>query len=94
MNLNDVIIKPIMTEKSEDLRKEGKYVFQVIPSANKELVKLAVSTLFDVKIEKVNIMNVRGKLKRFRNSYAPSANWKKAIVTLKKGDKLDFYEGM
>ena len=94
MNLNDVILKPVMSEKSEELRKAGKYVFKVHPDANRELVKRAIMFMFEVKVEKVNILNVKGKRKRFRNSFFPGPAWKKAIVTLKEGGKLDFYEGV
>ena len=93
MNYNDILIKPIMSEKSEKNRTEGKYVFKVDAKANKELIKQAITSMFDVKVDKINILNVRGKKKKFRNIYVPGPNWKKAVITLKEGSKLEFYEG-
>ena len=82
-----------MTEKSEALRAEGKYVFLVSPRANKELVRQAVRSIFDVTPVAVNIVNVRGKKRRFRNTFAYASDKKKAIVTLKEGDSIEIYEG-
>lgn len=96
MNLSDVLIRPLMTEKTEWLRNaDNKYAFEVAPRANKELVRQAVKTLFEVEVDKVNIINVRGRKRRYQNnrhySYGPAK--KKAIVTLKQGEKIDIYEG-
>lgn len=93
MNLSDVLIKPLLTEKSEMLRAENKYTFKVAAQANKELVREAFFAIFDIKPVKVNIMCVVGKKTKYRNKLTKRADWKKAIVTLKKGDTLDIFEG-
>ncbi len=93
MNLNDIIIKPVLSEKSTDHAEMGKYVFRVSMKANKDTVKKAIHDIFNVQPEKVNIIRVRGKRKRVRYHYGNTAAWKKAIVTLKKGDKIELFEG-
>ncbi len=81
----DVIIRPILTEKSHRLMNEGKYVFEVNPLANKGQIKEAVEKIFNVKVEKVNVINVKPKPKRRGLFVGRSRRWKKAIVTLKEG---------
>lgn len=93
MDYNDVIIKPVLSEKSTTLAKEGKYVFRVSKNANKKIVKRAIKEIFNVEPVRVNIMNVRGRRKRVRYNYGYTASWKKAIVTLKQGDKIELFEG-
>ena len=93
MYFNDVIIKPVVSEKSTDLLEKGKYVFRVSMKANKQIVKQAVKALFNVEAECVNVLRVRGKKKRVRAQYGFTPVWKKAIVTLKKGDKIELFEG-
>ncbi len=93
MDYNDVIIRPVLSEKSTDLAEMRKYVFRVSTRANKNLVKRAVKELFNVEPVSVNISNVRGRRKRVRYSYGLTASWKKAIVTLKEGDKIELFEG-
>ena len=92
MDYNDIIIEPYITEKTGDLRKQNKYVFKVHKKANKSEIKKAIEKIFDVKVKKVNVMNVKPKEKynyRLRHtSWKPS--WKKAIVTLEKG-KIDIF---
>jgi len=92
MDYNDVIIRPVLSEKSTDLAEMGKYVFRVSTRANKNLVKRAVKEIFNVEPVSVNIINVRGRRKRVRYSYGLTASWKKAIVTLKEGDKIELFE--
>jgi len=92
MDYNDVIIKPVLSEKSTELNAVGKYVFKVPMSANKHLVKKAVRAIFNVTPEQVNIIRVRGKRKRVRHSYGNTPAWKKAIITLKQGEKIEIFE--
>lgn len=81
----DIIIRPILTEKSHRMMGEGKYVFEVNPNANKGQIKEAVEHIFNVKVEKVNVINVKSKPKRRGIFVGKSRRWKKAIVTLKEG---------
>jgi large subunit ribosomal protein L23 len=90
----DVLKKPLITEKSTSLLQENKYTFEVDPRANKTEIKQAVQSIFKVKVEKVNTMRVKGKTKRVRNIPGKTSDRKKAIVTLRKGDKIEIFEGM
>jgi large subunit ribosomal protein L23 len=91
MNLYDVIAYPLITEKCAlDTEKKNKYAFRVHPSATKVEIKQAVEKVFNVKVVKINTSNVRGKLKRVRYQPGYTAAWKKAVVTLKGGQKIDF----
>lgn len=88
------IIEPILTEKLSDLQeKENKYGFVVDKNANKIEIKKAVEDKFEVKVEKVTTMNMKGKLKKLGRFEGRRASWKKAIVTLAENDKIDFIEG-
>jgi len=96
MNLDiyDIIRYPLVTERSTDLRENlNKIVFIVNPRANKHQVKKAVEETLKVKVARVNIMNVEGKRKRLGRFEGKKPDSKKAIVTLKKGEKLDIFEG-
>ncbi len=93
MNSNDIIIKPVISEKSTGMMVDNKYVFKVAYNSNKLTVKLAVKEIFGVTPEKVNIINVRGKNRRLRYRMGKRSAWKKAIVTLKAGDKIEIFEG-
>ena len=94
MNLHDVIISPMMTEKTEALKNPSeninRYTIKVRTDANKELIRQALHKIYRVDAVKINIINVRGKNKRFRQDHFRSPSWKKAIVTLSKGQKVDF----
>ncbi|MFA4886091.1 MAG: 50S ribosomal protein L23 [Desulfotomaculaceae bacterium] len=90
----DILKKPVVTEKSTSLLQDNKYTFVVDPRANKTEIKQAVEKTFKVKVEKVNTMNVKGKIKRVRRIPGRTPDIKKAIVTLKKGDKIEIFEGM
>ncbi len=92
MDVNDIIIRPVITEKATELAKENKYVFRVHKKANKNMIEKAISSIFGVTPVKVNVMIVRGKRKRVRYNYGYTPSWKKAIVTLKQGDKIDIFE--
>jgi large subunit ribosomal protein L23 len=77
-----------------DLLAEGKYTFAVDPRANKSQIKRAIEDIFDVRVDKVNTMNMRGKLRRMGRYVGRQPNWKKAIVRLKGDDKIEFFAGM
>lgn len=93
MDHNDILIRPVLSEKSTEMAAIGKYVFRVPMKANKLMVARAVKEVFNVEPERVNVMVVRGRLKRVRQQYGMTPAWKKAIVTLKKGDKIELFEG-
>lgn len=93
-NPRDIIIKPVVSEKSTNLLADNKYTFWVDTKANKVEIKQAVEDLFKVKVEKVNTMNVRGKRKRVRQFVGTTPARKKAIVTLREGDKIEIFEGV
>ena len=91
----DIIVRPIITEKSMDGLAERKYTFEVAKNANKIEVKKAVETLFGVKVAKVNTISVKGKKKRMGRSEGYTSDWKKAIVTLTEDSKtIEFFDGM
>ena len=97
MNANQIIRRPLVTEKSTLLRESGSNViaFEVAPNANKIQVKHAVEELFKVKVEDVRIFNVRGKMKRMGRWEGKRRDWRKAYVRLKAGEKApDFVEGV
>lgn len=88
-----IILKPLVTEKSTDLRvKEDKYAFEVDLKANKPEIKKAIEELFKVNVVGVHTMIVHGKVKRMGRFEGKRPNWKKAIVSLKKGEKIEFFE--
>ncbi len=89
----DIIIKPIITEKSTAMGEDRKYVFKVKKDANKVEIAKAVEALFKVTVVSVNTITVPGKLKRQGRSQGLTPEWKKAIVTLKDGDRIPLFEG-
>jgi large subunit ribosomal protein L23 len=93
MNAHDVIIRPIVSEKSYDLMAQNRYTFEVHRDARKEQIANAIEEIFGVRVEKVNTMNVSGKPRRLRYNKGLSRSWKKAIVTLKAGDTIDLFAG-
>ncbi|HAA90130.1 MAG: 50S ribosomal protein L23 [Thermoanaerobacterales bacterium 50_218] len=91
----DIILKPVVTEKSVNLaQKENKYTFYVDKNANKIEIKKAVEELFKVKVLKVNTMIVKGKKKRVGRFWGRTPDRKKAIVTVRPGDKIEIFEGL
>ena len=91
----DVILKPVITETSMEDAQVKKYTFKVAVDANKTEVKDAVEEIFDVEVAKVNIMNVKGKVKRMGRTVGRTPDSKKAIVTLKEGSKeIEFFQGL
>ena len=95
-NPHDVILRPVLTEASYEGIADKRYVFEVHKSANKTEIKLALEAIFkDIKVEKVNTINVRGRWRRQGLHGGYTAASKKAIVTLKEGSKgIDFFESM
>jgi len=94
VNPNDVIIAPVLSEKAVVAMQDGKYTFYVHPKANRVQVKEAVETVFDVDVTKVNLVKVRGKVKRLGRFAGRTENRLKAIVTLKPGQKIEQLEGL
>lgn len=91
----DIILAPVITEKSMDLGSEKKYVFKVATDATKPEIASAVEELFKVKVKAVNTVNMKKKLKRVRYQSGYTAAWKKAIVTLTADSKtIEFFEGL
>ena len=94
MNINQVLVKPTITEKSTLLQETGKYTFQVAPRANKVEIKAAVQKSFDVKVVDVNITKIHGKRKRYGQRLTKQPDFKKAVVTLRRGDRINLIEGL
>jgi len=94
MNYESVLIEPVLSEKSNILREEGKYVFKVDPKATKIQIKEAMRRLFKVHPISCNVMRIGGKPKRQRYREGLTASWKKAIVRLPKEEKLILFEGI
>ena len=90
---NEVLLAPVVSEKSYSLIEDNKYSFRVHPDAHKTQVRQAVEQLFDVKVARVNIVNVKSKPKRRNFIQGRRPGWKKAIVQLKPGDSIDIFEG-
>lgn len=86
----DIIKRPIVTEKTTSAE-ANQVVFEVALDANKHAVRDAVERLFEVKVTRVNTCIMQGKRKRFGQHFGKRSNWKKAVVTLREGDSIDFY---
>ena len=95
MEARDIIIKPVVTEKSVSLMEHNKYVFRVALSANKIEIKKAVEEIFKVKVASVNTMNVYGKIKRQGRTEGLTGSYKKAIVTLSSdSESIEFFDSL
>jgi len=94
MHLYEVLRRPLITEKNAALQAQGKYAFEVAGEANKKQVKEAVEKAFKVAVTQVNVITVPGKGRRMRGRFVMSPSWKKAVVTLKAGDKIEIVEGV
>ena len=94
MQLYEVLHRPLITEKNSALQAQGKYSFEVAGEANKKQIKQAVEKAFNVSVTQVNVMTVPGKGRRLRGRQVMSPSWKKAIVTLKPGDKIELFAGV
>jgi large subunit ribosomal protein L23 len=92
-NPRDVLLRPVVSEKSYGLLDEGKYTFVVAPSANKTQIKQAVEEVFRVKVTGVNTLNRQGKRRRTRFGWGKRVDTKRAIVTLAEGDRIDIFGG-
>ena len=93
MHLYEVLRRPLITEKYTALQAQGKYVFEVAAEASKPQIKEAVEKAFKVKVTAVNVMIVPGKRRRFGRRKVSGRFWKKTVVTLKPGDKIELFEG-
>ena len=85
--------RPVITEKSTELQGQNKYAFEIAEGANKPMIKQAVEKAFKVKVLAVNVTTVPGKTRRVGRRQVLTRSWKKAIVTLKPGDKIELFEG-
>ena len=94
MNYESILIEPVLSEKANILREQGKYVFKVDPRANKLQIKEAVRKLFNVHPFSCTVLNVGGKPKRLRNRPGYTSSWKKAVVRLAKDEKIAIFEGV
>ncbi len=94
MHLYEVLRHPLITEKNTGLQAGGKYAFEVAREANKPQIKQAVEKAFKVKVTAVNVLTAPGKTRRVGRRQVLTHSWKKAIVTLKPGDKIEFFEGV
>ena len=89
----NVIIRPVVTERSFDFMEQGKYTFEVARTAPKEEIRAAVEKLFDVHVTKVNTVNVKPKNRRVRYVAGKTRQWKKAIVTIAPGETIEIFAG-
>jgi large subunit ribosomal protein L23 len=93
VDLRKILVQPLLTEKVTAMREQSNTVgFLVHPEANRIQIKQAVETLLKVKVERVNVLNVQGKIKRLGRFSGKRSDWKKAFVKLKQGEKLELYE--
>jgi len=90
---HDIIIRPVITEKSSRLMEKNQYTFEVHPGANKIQIRNAIQEIFKVKVEKVHTIKVHSKPKRMGMFVGKSRSWKKAIVSVQQGQRIDFFEG-
>jgi len=94
MNAHQIIVRPLITEKNTNLMALNKYCFQVAKTANKQQIKQAIEEVFSVAVVNVHTMNVHGKLRRRGQKLGYTADWKKAIVTLAEGNRIELFEGV
>ena len=94
MEARDIIIKPVVTEKSIGMMENNKYVFKVALKANKIEIKKAIEEIFKVKVVGVNTVRINGKMKRMGRYEGKTSDYKKAIVQLAEGDSIEIFEGM
>lgn len=90
----DVLKSPVITEKSTMASEQGKFLFNVCPTASKKDIRAAVEGLFNVKVTKVNTLNRKGKTRRFRGNPGQQSDTKKAMVTLAEGQSIDLQTGV
>lgn len=88
----DIIIRPVISEKSYDMIAHNRYTFEVAKTASKPQIAQAVTDIFGVTVTSVNTMNVTGKPRRVRAAKGKTRDWKKAVVALKEGDSIEFFQ--
>ncbi len=88
----DIIIRPVISEKSYEMIEQNRYTFEVAKTASKPQIATAIAEIFDVTVSKVNTINVTGKPRRVRAAKGKTRDWKKAVVTLKAGDSIEFFQ--
>jgi large subunit ribosomal protein L23 len=88
----DIILKPVISEKSYDMISINRYTFEVAKTASKPQIAQAITDIFGVTVTSVNTMNVTGKPRRVRAAKGKTRDWKKAVVTLKEGDSIEFFQ--
>jgi len=93
-NLYRVLLRPVITEKTTLLKEEGKYVFEVSRGSRKREIGKAVEKAFRVRVKSVNIVNLHGEVIKRGKVRVKTSSWKKAIVTLMPGEKIEFFEGI
>lgn len=93
-NARDIIVRPLITEKTTSLMQDNKFTFVVRLTANKVEIRQAVEEIFKVKVLKVNTVRVLGKVKRMGKTQGKRADYKKAIITLAPGETIPFFEGV
>lgn len=91
---HQIIRRPVVTEKGTALKEQNKYLFEVDRRANKVEIKQAVESLFNVKVAAIHTVSMRGKVKRLGRFAGRTSDWKKAIVTLREGHSIEFFEGV
>ncbi|MCJ7653932.1 MAG: 50S ribosomal protein L23 [Dehalococcoidia bacterium] len=94
MHLYEVVRRPLITEKATLMKGQNRYAFKVAKEANKRQIKEAVQAAFKVNVVKVNVMSVPGKMRRIGRRQVLTPSWKKAVVTLGPGQKIEFFEGV
>jgi large subunit ribosomal protein L23 len=94
MNVNDVLIKPLITEKNTMLGAQGKYTFKIDRRANKAQVRQAVQAIFKVDVTAVNTISVPPKTRRVGRTVGKTQSWKKAVVTVRPGQRIELFEGV
>lgn len=94
MHVSEVLIRPVITEKNSLLGEQGKYTFEVDRRANKPQVREAVEHAFKVKVVAVNVCTMPGKMRRVGRNRGITSPWRKAVVTLQKGQKIELFEGV
>jgi len=94
MHLYEIVRRPLITEKATLIKEQNRYAFEVVKEANKRQIREAVEAAFKVNVAKVNVMSVPGKMRRIGRRYVMTPSWKKAVVTLESGQKIEFFEGV
>jgi large subunit ribosomal protein L23 len=94
MHLYEIVRRPLITEKATLIKEQNRYAFEVVKAADKRQIKEAVEAAFKVSVVKVNVMTVPGKMRRVGKRQARTPSWKKAVVTLAQGQKIEFFEGV